>query len=212
MKRLIHIFVLLAPLISFGQMNDSVAIKSVEKIEFAIEDTFDYFTLIDTNFSRYTLPTDFEKPENWKKAEKSREDFERYGNSYSDTFNLDDALSIIDSAKDFGTIMSAKSWCIDNYEKAFPYLVTRLSMKKKIGMENSADLIIWDRIRTGDLKFYGHGGGMNEDIFTIAGRASWILNELTGEDFASVQIDLTEEQVIKFKNMWLNYIGSLYKN
>ena len=196
-------------MISFGQKNDSLDIKSVEKIEFAIEDTFDYFTLIDTNYSNYHLPADFEKPKNWKKAEKSREEIEFYGNSYSDTFNLDDALSIIDTAKDFGPIMSAKSWCIDNYEIVFPYLVARLTMKKKIGIENSADLIIWDRIRTGDLKFYGHGGGMDEDIFTIAGRASWILNELTGEDFATVQIVLTQEQAIEFKNMWTQYIEKL---
>jgi len=200
-----------APLVSFGQKNDSLGIKSIEKIEFEIEDTFDYFILIDTNYNNYSLPTAFEKPKNWKEEEKSRKDFERYGNSYSDSFNLEDALSIIDTAKDFGTIMSAKSWCLDNYETAFPYLVARLSMKKKIGIENSADLIIWDRIRTGDLNFYGHGGGIDEDIFTIAGRASWILNELTGEDFATVQIGLTKEQAIEFKNMWTQYIERLKK-
>ena len=206
MKRLIHILILFTPLILFAQKNDNLRIES---IEFALEDTFDYFILADTNLRKYALPKAFEKPEKWKEAEKSRKDFERYGNSYSDTFNLEDALSIIDTAKDFGSIMSAKSWCINNYELAFPYLVTRLSNKKKIGIENSADLIIWDRIRTGDLKFYGHGGGMNEDIFTIAGRASWILNELTGEEFATVGIYLTGEQSIQHKKMWLTYIEKL---
>lgn len=181
----------------------------IEPIDFGIKDTFDYFAIADTNYIKYSLPTDFEKPDNWKKAEKSREKFEFYGNSYSDTFSLQVAFSIIDTAKDFGTIMSARSWCLDNYGIAFPYLVTRLSMKKKIGLENSADLIIWDRIRTGDLKFYGHGGGMNEDIFTIAGRASWILNELTGEDFAIVRIGMTNEQAVEFKNMWAKYIEKL---
>jgi len=206
MKTLIRFFILLAPLLSFGQKNESTLIK---KMEFAIHDTFDYFTIVDTNYSKYTLPIQFDKPKSWKEAEKSRIDFERSGNRYPDTFHLENALSIIDTAKSFINIMSAKNWCLDNYEVVFPYLVTRLSMKKKIGIENSADLIIWDRIRTGDLKFYGHGGGMNEDIFTIAGRASWILNELTGEDFATVQIYLTREQSIEYKNMWLEYITKL---
>ncbi len=211
MKKLIHILILFAPLASFGQRNDSTQVTSIEKIEFAIKDTFDYITIVDTNHSKYNLPTVFEKPENWREAEKSRVKFEKYGNNYSENFNLEDALSIIDTAKNFGTIMSAKSWCLNNFEIAFPNLVTRLSMKKKIGLENSADLLIWDRIRTGDLKFYGHGGGMNEDIFTIAGRASWILNELTGEKFATVQINMTRNQTIEYKNMWMEYIEKLKK-
>jgi hypothetical protein len=72
-------------------------------------------------------------------------------------------------------------------------------------------LIIWERIGSGDLKFYGHGGGMQEDIFTIAGRASWILNELTGEEFAVVHCSMTEVQANEYKRLWTEYIIELKK-
>ena len=64
-------------------------------------------------------------------------------------------------------------------------------------------------MNTGDLKFYGHGGVITEDLFTIAGRASWILNELTGEDFAIVHGNLTQFDAEKFKTLWTDYIDKL---
>jgi hypothetical protein len=209
MKGLFFILSALFPFVLIGQTSGHTKDDSISKIDFAIEDTFDYFSIIDTNYLLYSLPIEFNKPPNWLKAEKSRLQYESYGNEYSDSLNLVDILSIIDTAKDFRMIMSAKSWCLKNYEQVFPYLVARLSMKKKIGLQNTADLIIWDRFRTGDLKFYGHGGGMNEDIFTISGRAAWILNQLTGEEFAVVQINLSKEQAIEFKNNWVEYIEKL---
>jgi len=174
-------------------------------------DTFHYFSIVDTNIYQYKLPDNFVKPKKWRDAEKSRIDYELYGNSYSDTFKLIDALAAIDTAQDFWNVCTAKSWCLKNYNQVFPFLVARLSVKIKIGLVNTADLIIMDRIGSGDLKFYGHGGGMQEDIFTIAGRASWILNELTGEEFAVVHGNMTENQSIEFKKLWLAYLNNLEK-
>lgn len=175
-------------------------------------DTFQYFTILDNDTTKYKLPTSFKKPVNWQKADQSRKGFFRnwYG-SYNDSFNLKQVLAIIDTAIDLSQIQSAQSWCIDNYFQAFPYLITRLSNKQKIGLINTADLIIWDRIKTGDLEFYGHGGIINEDLFTIAGRASWILNQITGENFATVHGNLTKEQAKEFKQLWEKYLANLSK-
>jgi hypothetical protein len=176
------------------------------------KDTFSYFSFIDTNFSKYQLPRQFSKSKKWLKADEERKGMlgDWYGDSYPDTFDLQDALFLIDTAKDM-SFGSAKSWCIKNYQIAFPYLIARLSDKRKIGLNNTADLIIWDRIGSGDLTFYGHGGCITEDVFTVAGRASWILNQLTGEEFAVVHGNLTKEQSEKFKNLWIDYINKLKK-
>jgi hypothetical protein len=176
-------------------------------------DTFDYFTLADTNFAKYKLPDNFKKPKNWQKTDKERTGFlgDVYGNNYPDTFDLQDALAIIDTATQLSQIGSAKSWCIKNYLIAFPFLVARLSDKRKVGLTNTADLIIMERLGTGDLKFYGHGGVITEDIFTIAGRSSWILNQLTGENFAEVHGNLTKKQSEEFKKLWVIYIDKLKK-
>ena len=176
------------------------------------KDTFSYYSIIDTNFSKYQLPKHFSKPKKWLKADEERKGMlgDWYGGSYPDTFNLQNALSLIDTAKDM-SFGSAKSWCIKNYKIAFPYLIARLSDKRKIGLNNTADLIIWDRIGAGDLTFYGHGGVISEDVFTVAGRASWILNQLTGEEFAVVHGNLTKGQSEKFKSLWIGYINKLKK-
>ena len=174
------------------------------------KDTFSYFSIIDTNFSKYQLPRQFSKPKKWLKADEERKGMlgDWYGGSYPDTFDLKDALALIDTAKDM-SFGSAKSGCIKNYQIAFTYLVARLSDKRKIGLTNTADLIIWDRIGSGDLTFYGHGGSITEDVFTVAGRASWILNQLTGEEFAVVHGNLTKEQSERFKKHWIDYLNKL---
>lgn len=189
--------------------------KKVEHVPTTIElttglDTFKYFSIVDTNFSKYKLPDNFKKPEKWLKADEARKGMlgDWYGGSYDDTFNLQNALALIDTATDM-SFGSAKSWCIKNYRQAFPYLIARLSEKRKIALKNTADLIIWDRIASGDLKFYGHGSCITEDLFTVAGRASWILNQLTGENFAEVYGNLTPQDAEKFKKQWTEYINNL---
>ncbi|WP_423149754.1 hypothetical protein [Rubrolithibacter danxiaensis] len=205
MKRHLTTYILvLTSSLTYGQTNIDLTIK---------RDTFQYFSILDTNFHKYQLPDNFKKPKKWIKVDKERTGFlgDWYGNKYSDTFGLKDALAIIDTATQLSQIGSAKSWCINNYQKAFPFLVARLSDKRKIGLTNTGDLIIWDRLGTSDLEFYGHGGSITEDIFTIAGRASWILNQLTGEIFAEVHGNLTEKQSEEFKKLWVQYIDKLKK-
>lgn len=177
------------------------------------QDTYSYFLTIDTNYSRYCLPDSFIKPIRWIKADKEKTKGLGYGaiDNYPDVSNLNDALNIIDTAIVLANVRQAKSWCIINYKEAFPYLVARLSYKQKIGSTETADLIIAERIGTGDLKFYGHGGGINEDIFTVAGRASWILNLITGETFAEVHADLTPQDANRFKGLWVEYLMKLKK-
>lgn len=190
---------------SFGQTNsDTSNVFAFRK------DTFNYFTIVDTNYSKYTLPQEFRKPKEWKKADKSRKEpyVSLYCGPYTDTFNLEDVMEIIDTTTNLSLLGAAETWCIHHYRQAFPYLVTRLSDKRKIGLKNTADLIISDRMGI-DLKFYGHGRGMKEDVFTIAGRASWILNELTGEEFAVVHGNMTEQDADQFKKSWLKYINAL---
>lgn len=186
--------------------NDSVKVTS-EK--FGFDDNGPCFSIVDTNYTYYSLPKHFLKPKNWMRADSVNINGGYYGDSYPENWTLSDVLAIIDTAKTWSKIRTAKSWCLKNYEASFPHLIARLGIKEKIGLINTADLLIWDRIRTGDLTFYGHGSGMTEDIFTIAGRASWILNELTGERFAQVRVTTTEEDVQEFKKQWVSYLNKL---
>jgi hypothetical protein len=178
---------------------------TVESIDFwkPVADTFSYFNHQDSTRTTYELRPSFKKPIAWIEAEK---EYRFYSSMDTIGFSLNKVLALLDSAKNFWDLCAAKTWCFAHPYEVFPHLICRLSNKTKIGLTNTADLIIWDRIQTGELKFYGHGGGMQEDIFTVAGRASWILNWMTGEDFASVGIELTPNMAIKYQADWVRYI------
>jgi len=178
---------------------------TVESINFwkPVADTFSYFNYQDSARSTYELTPSFNKPSAWIEEEK---EYKLYSSIDTLGFSLNKVLAIIDSDQAFLNLCAAKTWCFAHPYEVFPYLIGRLSNKTKVGLTNSADLIIWDRIQTGELKFYGHGGGMQEDIFTIAGRASWILNWMTGESFASVGIELTPTLAKEYQGAWVQYI------
>jgi hypothetical protein len=178
---------------------------TVESIDFwkPVADTFQYFNHQDSARTTYELTSSFKKPMAWIEAEK---EYGFYSSIDTLGFSRDKVLAIIDSEQGFWKLCAAKTWCFAHPSVVFPHLISRLSNKTKIGLVNTADLIIWDRIQTGELKFYGHGGGMQEDIFTVAGRASWILNWMTGEDFASVGIEMTPNMAIKYQADWVRYI------
>ena len=78
-----------------------------------------------------------------------------------------------------------------------------------VGLTNSADLIIWDRIMTKELTFWGHGGGSEDDLFQVSGRASWLLKELTGQDFGSIRINSGAIDRVKQQEMWLNWFREM---
>ncbi len=178
---------------------------TVESIDFwkPVTDTFTYFNHQDSARTTYELRPSFKKPIAWIEAEK---EYRFYSSMDTLGFSLNKVLALLDSAKNFWDLCAAKTWCFAHSYAVFPQLICRLSNKTKVGLTNTADLIIWDRIQTGELKFYGHGGGMQEDIFTVAGRASWILNWMTGEDFASVGIELTPSMASKYQADWVRYI------
>jgi hypothetical protein len=174
-------------------------------------DTFKYFAITDTNYTAYKLPSVLSKPQTWKKRDAER--MGPLGNSYlvtyTDTLNLEKVLRILDGEKEFYQICAAKSWCNNHYKEVFPFLVARLTSKQKIGLINSADLIILERINSGDMKFYGHGGSLEYDLFTTAGRVSWILNDLTGEKFAIVKAGMSKTEAVNYKALWKSYIDKL---
>lgn len=206
-QNIIFLFVLLSSCAP-SKTNYTMPTEHLEVVR-TVKDTFKYFTLSDTNVALYRLPKQFVKPLKWLQADtnwNARISLS-YRQAYPTTFNLTQALAMIDTAKEFDHILMAKTWCVDHYAEAFPHLIQRLGFKQKIGLVNSADLIIADRLTTGDMEFYGHGGSVYEDLFTPAGRASYILNSITGELFAVVNGDLSVSEAVEYKRLWVEYVN-----
>ena len=206
-QNIIFLFVLLSSCAP-SKTNYTMPTEHLEEVR-TVNDTFKYFTLADTNLAIYRLPKQFVKPQKWLKADTNwNARFSLgYRQAYPTTFDLTQALAMIDTAKEFDHILMAKTWCVDHYAEAFPHLIQRLGFKQKIGLVNSADLIIVDRLATGDMEFYGHGGSVYEDLFTPAGRVSYILNSITGEKFAVVNGDLGVSEAEECKRLWVEYVN-----
>ena len=61
-------------------------------------------------------------------------------------------------------------------------LFRRLPSDEVIKLRSTGDLMIESRIDSGDLKFGGHGHSIEQDLFTIGGKAAWAIGELISVD------------------------------
>jgi hypothetical protein len=161
------------------------------------------------------LPEKFIKPAKWIYADTVPmvwEDF--YCNDVIvKDLSLLKAFAIIDKDKSFCNLYSALIWCRSNYRDAFPELIKRLTDTTTVGLEHYIDLSVGGReeFNKGNPGSTGQKPGIvvNEDIFTIAGRASWILNSITGENFSCVKNINSTESLKKIQQEWQIWIKEL---
>ncbi len=118
-------------------------------------------------------------------------------------------LNKIDNNSDYNYLFAAEYWIAFHYKEIIPDLITRVTNKKEVGLTNTADLIIWERVQSGQMKFYGHGGISNDDLFTIAGRANRLLTIISGEDFGHVSMHSTQEQLMTLQKKWIKWLQTL---
>ncbi len=117
-------------------------------------------------------------------------------------YDLGLARQQIVKSKDFQHLFRIRFWCGENPSTVIPWLIEKLEDKSFVGLDNSADLIIFERIMTNDLHFYGHGWVVDDDLFTVAGRVSWLLRSVTGENLSSVKPNSTKVELSALKKQW----------
>ena len=118
-------------------------------------------------------------------------------------------LDKVDNDSNYHYIFLAEYWIAFHYSDIIPELIKRVTNKKEVGLANSADLIIWERVQAKQMQFYGHGGISNDDLFTVAGRANRLLTEITGEDFGHVSMYSTQEQLTTLQRLWIKWLKNL---
>jgi len=121
-------------------------------------------------------------------------------------------LGKIDNDSNYNYLFLAEYWIAFHYKEIIPELIKRLTIKKEIGLINSADLIIWERIKNKQMEFYGHGLNCADDLFTISGRANRLLTVITGENFGYVLMYSTKEQLAELQSSWIKWLKALSKN
>ena len=113
--------------------------------------------------------------------------------------------------KSWSSIFLTLNASVNNYKNDKDYLkslANQVTNKSETKLEGTSRLIIWDRIISADIIFEGKGLVIDNDLFTVAGRANQILQNLTNKNFGYVTINSTENELEKLKLDWLNFFSN----
>ncbi len=109
---------------------------------------------------------------------------------------------------DYENIVRAEYWLAFNFKVGVPELIKLVTDDKEIGLKNYRDLIILERVESGDMNL-DHGNLINDDIFKISGRANYLLKEITGQDFGNVTMKSTKKELQELQKKWIDWMKSL---
>lgn len=112
--------------------------------------------------------------------------------------------------------LTAKTWC-DAYlllivstqhkdDSLFlKSLIQQITNHQETKLEGTSRLIIWERIISGEILFEGKGYQVDDDLFSVAGRANWILKNITKHCFGVVMNNSTPGDLEILKAKWNNW-------
>ena len=100
---------------------------------------------------------------------------------------------------------------LNNYKNDKDYLkslTNQVTNKTETKLKGTSRLIIWDRIISKDITFEGKGLVIDNDLFTVAGRANQILQNITNKNFGNVTINSTDKELENLKTNWLTFLSN----
>lgn len=86
-------------------------------------------------------------------------------------------------------------------------LSSQITNKAKVDLKSTNRLIIWERISSGEILFEGKGYQVGDDLFTVAGRANWMLRNLTRKNFGYVKPNTSEEDLARLQQKWTRWLS-----
>ena len=127
-------------------------------------------------------------------------------------YKIDTIRKFIHNETDYEKIFRCPFWiAMDSVRfcTMIPELISNLSDTTYIGLTNANDVNIWCRIKTGQLKQTSFNYQIDDDIFKVCGRASWILKRLTKNEFGIIRCDTKEEDIKRIQKQWLKWLSTL---
>ena len=86
-------------------------------------------------------------------------------------------------------------------------LISQLTNSQETKLTGTKHLIIWDRIVRGDILFVGRGMQIDDDIFSVAGRANWILRTVFKKRYGTVRPGSTDKNRSALQIQWRKYVA-----
>lgn len=87
-------------------------------------------------------------------------------------------------------------------------LVSQITDKSKAKLKYTNKLIIWERIKTGEILFEGRGFQVSDDLFTVTGRANYMLRNMTRKNFGHVRPNSTPEELTALQQKWSSWTNN----
>ena len=86
-------------------------------------------------------------------------------------------------------------------------LVEQLTNAEELHLKDTGRLIIWERIASGDITFEGEGLQIEDDLFSTAGRANWILRSTTKKNFGYIRPSPSEDSLRSLQEKWRKWLA-----
>lgn len=86
-------------------------------------------------------------------------------------------------------------------------LIRQIADTTVTGLTKTKRLIIWERIITNEILFEGKGLHVEDDLFSVAGRANWFLRNMTGNNFGYIRINSSLHDRSALQQQWLAWLG-----
>ncbi len=81
-------------------------------------------------------------------------------------------------------------------------LIKEINDPKETKLQSTGRLIIWERITNGDILFEGKGMQISDDLFKVAGRANFLLRNLTKNNFGLVLLASPQGELDSLQSKW----------
>ena len=84
-------------------------------------------------------------------------------------------------------------------------LIEQLENGHVTKLQLTSRLIIWERILSNDIVFEGKGLQISDDLFSVAGRANWVLRNITRKNFGYVKPGASAAELKELKAKWADW-------
>lgn len=81
-------------------------------------------------------------------------------------------------------------------------LVAQLTNRQVTKLNGTNRLIIWERIASGEILFDGKGMQIDDDLFSVAGRANWVLRRVFKKYYGTVRPNSTARALGALQAKW----------
>lgn len=92
-------------------------------------------------------------------------------------------------------------------KKFLASLAAQLIDPSERALKSTSRLIVWERIVTGEILFEGKGFQVEDDVFTVAGRANWMLRSLAEKNFGYVKPRPSPDLLHDLQGKWNRWLA-----